>query len=430
MPFAAYVATSFESGPPCLNLMGRFYINALALFLMATIFSGCHRHQPAAQFSKPYQAAPEPSNELVEIAVSERSPIQMAYQDQISGGTPVNPDAQNSLRRLSIVQCSMLARRSSRAGNALDGEYERLRCKEHVPECILQMLQLSADHQRNESAGQALEAYLNLVEVYLQHDVLLESAVLVQETHETLDQIRAAGVVVDFDRRELDRRRMEAEEKAFELLEKQQQLTSGLEILLQLRRTAKSPIWTEFQAESIGVGAAPDLNSSLTIAWENRKDLQAMKVLATCCSEDLLDAIRASARSLHPLLGLALSPRPLFFRALFGPEENLQETNSLQRHITGVIESQKDLIEAEVSNRVFSIEKRIAVMQLKQAQIDSLRNSIQSAKDAASIKPVDLETQLNQKSEILRIRSEIIHERIALEIDRMKLMQAQGLLNN
>lgn len=409
--------------------MGRYFNIALITLVIAVVLSGCYRNRNAAHQSKPYQPPPDPAKQLEEVPINDRAPIQVNDIGLNASGSPVNADAQNSLRRLTVAQCRELAMTGSRNANALDAEFQRLQCNENVPPCILEMIQLSAMHQRNESIGQALEAYLNLVEVYLQHDLLLESTVLIDDTHQTIDQLRAADVIVDFDRRELDRRRMTAEEKAFELLSNQQTLTTGLELLLQLQRTSGSPIWPEYSAESFGQYDVPTLNDSLTVAWENRKDLRALQALATCCSEDLIDAVRSSLRSIHPLLGFAFRPRGVLYQAFFGQQDDLHEVNQLQNQVYGVIESLKDSIELEVASRVYSIEKRMAVIRLKKARIQSLHDSIQSAKDVAAVKPVDLKAQVERRAQVIEARSELIRERIALEIDRVKLMQAQGILN-
>ena len=219
------------------------------LLAVVVASAGCYRNRNAAQGSKPYHPPPEPSIQLEPIAIDDRVPILIPDIGFEANGTPANPGDPISLRRLTVEQCRQLALAGSRNANALDAEQERLRCNENTPECIRQMMQCSAAHQRNESIGQALEVYLNLVEIYLQHDLLLQSKVLIEDTRKTIEDLRAADVVVDFDRRELDRKQLEADEKVFALMSNQRKLTTGLELLLQLQRTANSPIWTEYRAE-------------------------------------------------------------------------------------------------------------------------------------------------------------------------------------
>lgn len=406
--------------------MDWFTKSALAAMFIVVSHTGCARHRPPA----PVYHSAEPvsiQNQLASVSLAERTPISLSNLTREIGGTPLISGEPTTVRDLTPSQCESLAAASSRIANALQAEQNMIRCNVNAPECVVQILRMQAIHQRNESAGQALEAYLNLVEIYLQHDLLNESTEQIDIAVEIVEKLRAADVDTGIDNRVFDRQQNELEEKAVELAFNQRRLTTGLELLLQLDRSNSNPIWTNYQADDSLV-ADQTVEQALATAWANRRDLQALRLLADCCDEKVLDLIRSSAKTLHPLLGLNFKVTRLLPRPRLISREAQAECCSRRSQIQQVIDSRKQLIELEISELVQSIQKHKELIKLKQSTIKSLQDSIESAEKAAEVRPVDLEVQLKNKSQVLEQRSALIHERIALEIDRVKLKRAQGLL--
>ncbi len=411
-------------------LFGESVRNSLHLLIALTLgfvicATGCQRHRP--QISDPISSTTitKSVNQLATISVDSRQLISHPEISGVAGGSPVVEDFSTQIRTIDFAAVQSKAAENSALANAIVDERQKLCCNDNVPKCLPTILDLQAQHERNQSAGQAGVAFLNLVQIYLQHDVLVASTKEVDRAAAIVKKLKDADVPLEFDDRRFEREHNKLEEKAVDLLYNQKRLTTGLSLLLDLDEKDVTPIWTEYQSE--GLPEPVELNSALETAWTNRTDLQALSLLADCCDADLLEIIRSSAKSLHPLLGLSMKRKRLF-RRLFSKVDETREACCRVDQVRALIEARKKLISQEISDLVFSMDKRRRLITLKKETINSLQKSITAAEKAAVIKPVDFETEMANKAKILETRSELISEVIGLEIDGLKLKQAQGLL--
>ena len=395
----------------------------LAGFIVCNL--GCQRNRPNFSAPVPSSTIAKTVNQLPTISIDSRQFISHTELQGIAG-SPVVEDYSTVVRTVGFSEIQSMAADNSTIANAIDGEREKLCCREDAPKCLATILNLQAQHERNQSAGQAGEAFLNLVQVYLLHDVLLESTREVDRASKIVQKLKDNDVPIDFDERQLVRQENELEEKAAELLFNQKRLTTGLSLLMDLDVKDTTPIWTVYQSQ--GLPPTVDLQSALDTAWSNRADLQAMSLLTECCDADLLDIIRSSAKSLHPLLGLAIKKKRWLRRPRLSKIEDTQEACCRVNQIKQLMEARKKLIAREIADLVFSMQKRRRLIGLKKETITSLEQSISSAEKAVEIKPIDLKTQLANRARVYEIRAELIREIIGLEIDSLKLKQAQGLL--
>ena len=142
----------------------------------------------------------------------------------------------------------------------------------------------------------------------------------------------------------------------------------------------------------------------------------------------MLELIRSSARSLHPLLGLGIiKKRLLQTRRHFGQQQD-REACCMAEQIQALIAARKKLIEAEITQLVYSIQRHKELIKLKQQTVDSYMASITEAEKGAAVKPVDFKQQMQKQAKMLEEKSAIVDAVIQLEVDRLKLRQAQGLL--
>jgi len=411
------------------NTIRRLHYCALISLTIALMQLGCaasHRHSVVSRANN-YRLvtnAQPARNALSTLEFESRTPIQIGV-GQPTSGLPLTVN-DGSIRNLTLGECQSLAFNSSALGNALSQEGKVVNSEscgsDETPGCVSRIICLQAEHERVKSSGQATEAFLNLVDVYLQHEILLESMEEVDRASSVLNKLKENEIEVDVDPRELDRQENMLEEKAAELLYAQQQATTGLSLLLNLNVDNTTPIWTQY--ENLETVPIPELQSAVDVAFENRKDLAALNELACCCGPEVMELIRSSTQTLHPLIGLKFGPKRKW--NFLVQKELEQEACCRCEQIVDVVQAKKKLIRLEVSQLVQSMNRRARLIYLKKSTVESLSKSLDEAEKAVEIKPLDFKTQIENKAAWLQARSELVHEIVALEIDRSKLTTAQG----
>lgn len=408
--------------------------SAIAVFMVA--MSGCvsvrSLNQESSRTVYLQEEAGHPSlasefgsnNHLPEISVDSRRPIRISGIEQF-GGTLVLEQSPFVLRNLTIKNCARLAGEISPVANALDAESQRVIENQEQSEWFSQILSLQAVHERNDSVGQACEAYLNLLEVYLQYDILAMSQAEIAETRSFVTKLNENSIATGIDQRELDREEFSLAEKAAELNHLQKRISTNLELLIGLEREPAKPIWTDFQSK--GITMIVELESSLGTALENRSDVKALERVVNCSNEEIIALVKSGAGQIHPLLGMSFGENlfPISRRRKKAKAEEMAQ--SRRQQISDLIEARKKLIVAEVADLVFSIQKRQKLILLKQSKIQSLQLSISETEKAAEVRSINIPQLIANKSRILKEQSTLISEIVRLEIDFIKLRTAQGL---
>ncbi len=364
-------------------------------------------------------------NRLASISLESRAAIQLSAIEWSHAGVPFVDEPNGSLRDLTIQQTEYLAARSSPIAQAIQKEKAILCRSPTTPAAARKLLDLTAAYERNQSAGQAMEAYLNLVEVHLQHELLIQSKVPIDDATATVAKLRENLVSVPFDDREFFRQRLELDERSERLHHQQNQLNAQLESLLQLDKRYVAPIWTNYQSQPV---AAFDRNAEIAVAFENRTDLAALRCLAyDGGSSEMLEWLRATARSTSPLLGIIAGGRGLF-GSRQSEESRESEAANRRCQVENLARLRRDMIEMEVSDAVDSIATRLRVIELKRQSIASVQESLEASVEGKDLQPIDLKSDLELKLRLLTLRSELIHEIVELEKDVVRLRQSQGVL--
>ena len=89
-------------------------------------------------------------------------------------------------------------------------------------------------HERNSHVGRTLDLFFNLANIYSQQPTLQDSHQILDDTTQAIEKLRAASIPLTIDVTEFDRMKLEIDEQTANLLKQQQQLTAGLQLLLQL----------------------------------------------------------------------------------------------------------------------------------------------------------------------------------------------------
>lgn len=358
------------------------------------------------------------------VSLESRNPIQLSPLAGPHVGLPFVAEPNASLRDLTIEQTEDLAARSSPIAQAIQSERSILCQSSSTPCSVIDLLDLQTTYERNQSAGQAMRAYLNLVEVHLQHELIVESTGRIDEAIATVERLRENQVTVPTDDREFDRQQLELDEKTERLRHQHYQLSGQLEALLSLDRRYDSPLWTNFQSREF---QPLELGAELAAAFENRTDLAVLQRLAHGDdSNDMLEWLRGAASSASPLLGIVAKG------GLFGlcqpADEQESEGANRRCQVANLARAKRDSIAMDVADAVDSIATRLRVIELKRKAIASIEESQAAAVQGKDLQPVDLKNDLQQKLQLLQVRSELIHEIIECESDLVRLRQAQGVL--
>lgn len=395
-------------------------------FLLATLgTTGCRLFRPCYQHS----VAVSPSTQKKVLAPSDPQQVDLisipSLPDSEKG---LIPDGFKQVFPLTIEECERLAAQHSPIASVLEMESNQSgACQpcSTVDPCVLNSVNTiiagNAAYQRNVASEKALLAYLGLVEVYLQNQLLAETIAEIDELQSVLDRLQKEGLLRQVDPEILSRKKIEALEKRNELLFNFEQLNESLRLLLGLESSVH-PIWTACVIPQWQVPT--EITAEIAAAMENRTDLQSIQNLSNVSNDQILNTLRSSVRSISPFAGLVLERR--LFGGFFA--DNSAEIAKLRSQLTVLHATQMDLVRSQVSTNFYSMFKSKEQIELKLQKLASLRKSEARLDAKRQVGPIEVDEVLAIKSELLSCRSEVIHAVIELQMSWVRLKSAQGLL--
>ncbi len=393
----------------------------LLLFGLTFCFSGCHITQSWNDASIPTVSQ---LRSLPEMATESRQAILVPFLPESEKGELPKPAG--TVEPLSLRDCEALAATNAPLAKILEEESQSSPCDcsnvdQNVQASINAAINANASYQRNIAAEKALLAYLGLTEVYLQTQVSRESIEEIGKLQDVLAQLQLEGLVREVDPELLVRKKLDLQSKRSELIFNFDDLNQKLRLLLGLHDSA-NPIWTDCQIEG---WALPDnLDSEIELAMQNRADIIALRSFIQCGSDDLLEMMRSSIRSVSPLAAIAIQRR--FFGGIF--KDNSAEIQKLRMQLAILNESQIALVKSEVTESFYAIQKYSALIELSQKKLESLRRSESRLGARRQVGPIKIDEVLAVKSAVLETRSELIHSAILLQMEWIKMKSRQGLL--
>ena len=374
---------------------------------------------------------------LAEIPFDARLPIIQPVTGQSFLGWPISQDISvddRPLRNLSLQQCEQLAKSIAPIANEIESHRQWLVANNAACPGLLDALAYQATYERNLQAGQAMEAFLNLANIYSQQPTIAQSHSTLDGTQRALEKIRDAEVKPAGDTTALARQHLEINEQEIELRQKQQQLTHGLELLLGLE-TNPVPIWTEV-SEQIPTPRFLDLEDEYAKAITQRGDLKMLESLSNDCSQFTADQFEAIAASSSPLLGAGL-PRPAaaaWWRSARFKEQAQQEidrvtakeTRRRREQLLGLANAKRKLIRRQLNDAISSIETAWKLLDVKRKRLTSLETAIRVAEKSKDTTALDPVKYLEQRLKSAKIESEIIDQQFRIAISHVKLKQIRG----
>ena len=383
--------------------------------------------EPCGDFGT--ESEPQPRKGLRVIEFPMRRPIILADIGDEIMGRPLTDRPLTVIRDLTFLECRALAATASPVARQLELHRDWLLKLKRTPVAITNALTLQAKYERSLHTTRALETYLQLTEVHAQPPIVDKTTAILVEAESTLEKFRTADIDVPADPGELQRRRLVVAEQVSELRLNQNRLNDGLDALLQLAPDPSVPIWTPFEASVRA--PEPAEPAAVSQAHTQRGDLLALEQLAgdaRCLSADSLATLLSS---LQPLAGSGPAlpgPANWWQCALRNEIDCLKklERSERQRQLRELVTAKRDQIRLEVREHLHALRHHRELLNLKLERLNSLRAALDSAARAKDERPVDFQQRLAQRSEELRLSSEIIHESLAIEIERVRLDQAMG----
>jgi hypothetical protein len=377
-------------------------------------------------------------NSLPTIEFETRAAIQFSDLTNPIEGSPIGVDPANRpaqkpvspklLRDLTLIELRRLANQSAPIATRLESHRDWLATLERTPPAILEALTHQARFERSKHRHLATAAYLNLVQVYTKSPILNRTDEVLLEAEKAIEKFRQAGIEVPGDQQELQRRQIEITEQYVEVRYNQLRLNDALESLLNLTPFSQEPIWTNFQMKNHP--PIPHESEAVELAFSQRGDLHALEQLS-CDSQSLsLDFLRGSDPA-SSLIGAGFDmPAAAKFWQCWAKDEIECLKQSAQgerkRQLQLLVENKREQIRLEVRQSLHAIERHEGNLKLKLIRLDSLRESMATSEKAKDIHPIDFKVRLEQRTDELKLISDIIDELIAIEIEHDKLNHNLG----
>ena len=427
----ARIGLRFEETNASVNLMepNRF-IRAYRAILVTTLISwiaavsGCACRPCSVCPSSPVE--PSYPESLPQVDIGSRTPISLSRLDASFEGMPVLDTETQSLRELAFSECERIAAKHSAVAKGLRQERSVIAASKAPHPALLNVIDAQIVYQRNVAAGDAMEAFLNLANVHLQHPLVVKSERQIDRVRRILEQLRENEIPPGFDVREIDRRELEIQEKKVDLLFNQRRVTALLEQLLELEPSREFPLWTA--GGRLAESESLEIEQLYETALANRVDIASLETLAGQCDSELLEAMRRAASGVNPLLGMAIfGGGPL--EALFCRQQDQSvEMSRRKQQLYQLAQTQKKMLRLEIEQVVASMKKRIAMIESKKKIIESYQLSIEEAEKIKDLKQVDLKEEFTNQLQIIATQSALIDEAVGYEIDRVRLYKSMGLL--
>lgn len=356
---------------------------------------------------------------------------QLPTSEQIVNGLPQLPTA-GDLWPVTFEEVRCIAVRNAALAKLLDHERgfllqlaSRL-CvdKSTIAQVANCLLMYRAERERNAAAALALKAYFHLTEVALQAPLLTESEMAVQQLVDAADGMRDSGLSSDFDFRIPQQRQADVRRQHAELEFNQLRLQHQLKLLLGVL-CSPSVIQPHCQIElPMHVDSLAALQS---FAVDNRAEMQSQQMLVRSLSATSVPVGRLALSTAEPSLGQSLlQPRGF---DLFQPNSGPLEYGFRSQQLQQMRVSTADLIQSEVATAYFEIRKqlrRIAIAQDEVAAATNYQSQVETNHEAGHSQFNDL---FESRLTLIKAKSNLVSELIAVKIAEVDLMAAQGVLS-
>jgi len=362
------------------------------------------------------------------IEYSNRSSIELIIGYERFIGTIEAAEVPTLVRDLHEDQCRMIAAKASPVARQLESHGRWLQRMNRTSPSIIRGVFLQAQHERLVHVANSHEAYLSLLEVYLQRSVVDQMRSVLVESEEAIESFRNAGIEIPGDPTEVQRRKMDVEQQSSDLRMNQNKLNRGIESLLELIPQTDLPIWTSFNVSTRS--PVPTEALATHTALSSRKDLQALETIergSHCHTSEEMKGLSSG----NPFLGSSISipgTTKCFQISLKKKIAELKRSENIeyQRQLHDSVVILQNKIQLEVMEALQNISNHLDRLRVTKNKLTNFQNSLDAETKAKDQRPVDPAVRTAKEIEALKAVSEMIHESIAVEIAYVQLERAMG----
>jgi len=321
-----------------------------------------------------------------------------------------------------------LAARNARAANLLEKESyaveEQVRhanARESVELTRALLVQL-AQHDRNRTAGQALELFLRLAEAEGAAENVTRRVQITDSILSDIDALRQQGIVPPVSRSEVARGRLELLHEQVELRVTAQQLHDQLVEQLDVVLADGLRFWPE--ADLVVHAERPDVPSAVATAMARRADLAALRLVMGAGDTALLDVSRTFLSEQHPALGRTDNQARigwLFRHAVAG------EANVRRWQLAELLGDQEQSVARAVTRAAELVGERLEQIALTQQRVTLAREHVENVRQQQQVRGGQLPIR-QAELELLAAELDLLHDVIEWKIAQVRLQQAQGQL--
>jgi hypothetical protein len=402
-------------------LVGLFCLGANGL-----LSSGCahHRNRPQLNCTTSQSCPAIEYRSLETISIHERQ-LPTVWSLNAVNASPILDEQASLIRTLTAAECEALASQSSKAANQLLAE-QSVSQQSSCSQDFETILNLQANQQRNLSAGLALEAYYQLLGVYLGNGIVQESLQKLSDAQASLEALSVEMPVGDA-LAELKRERLELLAQLAQFRYQQQALVAQLEFYLVLTSAEEQPIWTN--GVVLVEPQRQDLEKTLATAFANRADLAAAETLANSREPTLLAAAKQGLMSSGGGWSELNLPKPLMV-CMQRWQQQLAAWELSARHdqLCQLANDLRLAIRLEVTEAWEDLQQQLTILAVKQQVLTSAEQSLVEQEKAQAVRAITPAEELKLHQARLKAKADVIQATIAAQLAAVKLRKSQGLL--
>lgn len=346
-----------------------------------------------------------------------------------SSATPISDSQQRAT--WSVDQVRQWATEHAAVANMLDAERRAATCgldRDNARPCaqagmVQGVLAALARHDRNQSAGEAMTVYYQIVGLETQ-------LTLLDQAHAELSSLVAAAEAAerlelpDGDPIELRRRRSEIEDRRLQARYGVKKLRTQLARLTgQSRQLANAAELTASLTDEV-TQIAPD--AAVEQAWDKRDDLQAVRILCRCMSEDSLPAARALMGVVQPGLGLSLLASSKCLLPGWG--DDVADLGCRRSQCRQLLQATRDNIEDQVILAELDVRQAVERRANAEANAALVEQHAKLQAKAEQLEQAAPGSHSLAKLISLEAQGEAVQRRIDLAVAEIKFRQSRGML--
>ncbi len=344
-------------------------------------------------------------------------------------------------RALDEAQCVCLAVRNSPIANALDTK--RASILASMPRHLLhpanstsdskQLLATSmgfeANEYRNQDAGKAMETYYRLAQAEMQESILKQSQTEVDGALAAARTQFERGLPVGEVYNDLRRQETDLRGKLLKLADTIDRLNLVLKSSLELG--PRNEDWVVKPLfNMLATPAIPDADDAVRIGLATRPQLLLLRTIITCVDERTLKIAEQILSAINPVLAIAVpgggGKVADCLAAMHGEEP--ERVTQFRTRVQKILAARERTVESEIRDAVIEIHTSVGMIANSRDQYmlrtEELKR-LESKSDRGLTPSLELATV---RLEILGKQSQWVDEVIALNLNRAKLAEAQGLL--